>query len=217
MSDHGFRLRPHPKGGMNGLVTPLPVFLTFQTSPPPPLVPGTPLCLDPYKSVFYIPKDVFITTAFAILPYPSATDSSLFLNIPLFLLPFGLFLLWLWQISPSFYSHKHRACLHSITSVGVSRTFSLKFSIFCVSPLWTSTTFICCNVKMLLCAAGEQIFFPELNRNVENNKEFYESTLRLDRNMKTLGDYFTYILDDFKHSVLDSWNVLQHLSLVPIR
>lgn len=147
-----------PRKGWMAWFSPLPPFFDFPNlpSPPPPCAWNS---LDPHMSVFYFPKDVLITTGFASRPYSSAAASFLFLNIPLFLLPFRLFLLCLWQISPSFYSHKHRACIHPNTSAGVSRTFSLKFSVFCVSPLWTSTTFICWNVKMLLCTVREQIFF----------------------------------------------------------
>lgn len=36
---------------------------------------------------------------------------------------------------------------------------------------------------------------------MENNKEFSESILRFTRCEKALADYFTYILDDFKHVV----------------
>lgn len=50
MSDHGFRLRPCPKEGMNGLVfSPPSVFLTFQASPPPhppTYPPAASLCLE---------------------------------------------------------------------------------------------------------------------------------------------------------------------------
>lgn len=126
MSDHGFRLRPCPKEGMNGLVSPLLVFdlLNLPLPPLPCLCPKLP---SPWSltSVFYFPKDILITTDFTLRPKSSATDLFVFLNIPLFLLSFCIFLFWLWQICASFYPHKYGACIHPKTSAGVNITFSV--------------------------------------------------------------------------------------------
>lgn len=114
-----------PKEGMNGLVFSPPHFWLSKPPLPPLLVSKTPLFLDLYKSVFYIPKDILITTGFTLRPCSSATDPFVFLNIPLFLLPFRLFLLRLWQICASFHSHKYGAGIHPNASGAVSIAFSV--------------------------------------------------------------------------------------------
>lgn len=105
--------------------------------PPPLLVSGTPLSLDPSMPGFYSPKDILITAGFTPRPYSSTSEPFLSPNVSLFLLPFFcLFLLWLWQICSVFNLHKYGACIHPNTSAGVSITFPVNNSHFlCLTPL----------------------------------------------------------------------------------
>lgn len=69
MSDHGFRLRPRPKEGMNGLIPPPVVFFDFSPPPAPSLLvfscsPRLPSPRIPSTTRSFVPR----TSPFLLLP-----------------------------------------------------------------------------------------------------------------------------------------------------